>query len=75
MLHTGDSGRKHPVQQRAIIMQAARCSSNVMRRMTAMLNRNSPANSQVTRMMAMPNRQTLLRYFVAVKLRNASAAR
>jgi len=47
-------------------MRAARCSSNVMRRMTAMLNRNSPANSQVTRMMAMPNRQPLLRYFVAV---------
>jgi hypothetical protein len=43
MLHTSDSGRKHPALQRAINMLRARRANNAMRRMSAMLNRKSHA--------------------------------
>lgn len=43
MLHTGDSGRIHPVQQRARSMRGTWLSSNRMSRMTAMWNRNYQA--------------------------------
>jgi hypothetical protein len=47
-------------------MRSTPASGNAKRRMTAMPIRYSLADSRIIRMTAMPNRQALLRFFVAV---------